>query len=130
MVTTHPSGADDRQARVADAIHARSPKLAGMYRRALRELSCGAVLGDEIARVAVICHCIRELVNGLPLVLSEFDERRPRPSSGSLTSKLPKLVTRHAVDLALDQDVVPVPREVAQAFHRLVATAVKEEGRQ
>jgi hypothetical protein len=128
-VEVDPFGADDRQARVADAIHTRSPKLAAMYRRTLLELSCEALPGDEVARVAVICHCIRELVNGLPLVLSDFDEKRPRPSADSLTKKLPKLLTRHAVDLALDQDIVPVPREVAHAFHRLVATAVKEEGR-
>lgn len=121
--------ADDRQTRVADAIAARSPKLAGLYRRALRELSCEALPGDENARVSVICHCVRELVIGLPAVLSEFDEERPHPSSGSLVSKLPKLISQHGVDLALDRDVVPVPREVAQAFHLLVATATKEAGR-
>jgi hypothetical protein len=129
VVVADSSGANDRQTRVADAIDARSPKLAGMYRRALRELSCEAMPGDEIARVSVICHCIRELIIGLPSVLSDFDEERPRPSSGSLVSKLPKLLSQHGVDLALDRDVVPVPREVAQELHLLVVTATKEEGR-
>jgi hypothetical protein len=120
---------DERQTRVANAINAKSPKLAGMYRRALRELNSEAFPGDEVARVSVICHCVRELVIGLPAVLSDFDEPRPEPSSGSLVSKLPKLISRNGVDLDLDQDVVPVPKEVAQIFHLLVATANREAGR-
>lgn len=124
-----PSDADDRQRRVADAITARSPKLAGMYRRALRELSCEPMPGDENARVSVICHCVRELVIGLPAVLSDFAEERPKPSSSSLVSKLPDLLSQHGVDLAVDGDIVPVPQEVAQAFHNIVVTANKEVGR-
>jgi len=120
---------DDRQRRVTEALVG-SAKLAGVYRTALRSLHSPAEDGCEAARVSVICHCMRELMNGLPGLLADSAIPRPKPSSGSLTSKLPELLANHPdVDLGMDQDMVPVPKAVARALDSLISSLVKERGR-
>jgi hypothetical protein len=124
------TGLDDRQSRIAEAIDARNGRLAGMYRTALRQLASTPEPGCETARVSVICHCVRELMLGLPATLSDIDIRRPKPSSGSLVGQLPDLLSRHPdLDLSLDQDMVPVPKKVAQKLGALVTAATQERGR-
>src|SRR5919202_1530116 len=121
---------DERQRRVANAIAARSSKLSGMYRTVLGQLAAPALKGGERARVSIICHCVRELMAGLPEAMSDSITPRPNPSSNKLVGGLPRLLASHPeVDLSLDQDVLPVPRPVAQAFHALVTAATQEEGR-
>lgn len=123
-------GLDERQTRVAEALEDRSDGLAGMYREALAVLGAPAGPGGETARVSIICHCMRELMNGLPAVMTESAIPRPNPSSASLTSKLPDLLAQHPdVDLSVEQDLVPVPKPVAQAFSDLIRAATSEEGR-
>ena len=114
-----PAGSelDERQTRVWQALHERSPQLAGVYRLALVAIQTTSAPGDEAARISVICHCMRELMNGLPSVMADSAIPRPDPSSVALKDKLPGLLARHPdLDLDVDQDLVPVPKEVAQAF--------------
>ncbi|WP_438854541.1 hypothetical protein [Agromyces sp. M3QZ16-3] len=83
--------------------------------------------GCEIARVSVICHCVRELMNGVPSVMSEIDIPRPDPSSDSLKNKLPELLK--TVDLSVEQDLVPVPRSAAKTLSDLISAVAQEQGR-
>jgi len=123
-------GLDERQTRVAEALKDRSPELASMYRAALLALGTPAEPGGETARISVICHCMRELMNGLPSVMTDSAIKRPEPSSGALKEKLPRLLAKHPdLDLAVDQDLVPVPKAVAQAFSNLIGTVASEQGR-
>ncbi|MHB8187645.1 MAG: hypothetical protein ACYDDU_16530, partial [Dermatophilaceae bacterium] len=121
---------DERQQRVLDALGERSEKLAGIYRSALGAFGIDAEEGYEAARISIVCHCMRELMIGLPAVMAEKTIPRPKPTSGSLVHKLPELLGSHPeLDLALDQDLVPVPREVARAVLALVTAQVQEVGR-
>jgi hypothetical protein len=108
----------------------RSSKLAGMYTLAVSTFEVAPQKGCERARVSVICHCMRELMLGLPPVLNDSAEARPDPSSNKLLGKLPRLLTHHPdVDLTADQDIVPVPREVAVHLAELIRTRTQEDGR-
>jgi hypothetical protein len=124
------SGLDERQTRVAEALQNRSPKLASMYSAALSALRSPAIPGGETARISVICHCMREVMIGLPSVMTDGAIERPKPSSGALTAKLPELLARHPdLDLAVDQDLVPVPKVVAHMLAELISTVASEQGR-
>jgi len=121
---------NERQLRVWEALENRSGKLAGMYRSAVSTLAEPALAGCESARVSIICHCMRELMNGLPGVMSDLAIPRPKPTSESLKSRLPELLAEHSdLDLGADQDLVPVPREVARAFLALIRASTQEAGR-
>ncbi len=124
------SDLDERQLGVINILRERNPRLAGVYRTALGTLHTAIEEGCESARISVICHCMRELMNGLPVILAETSIPRPRPSSTSLTTKLPGLLADHPdVDLGADQDMVPVPRAVARVLDQLIRTVVQEDGR-
>lgn len=121
---------DERQRRVIDVLQDRSPRFAGIYRTALGALQVPAEEGCESARISVVCHCVRELMNGLPVVMADTAIPRPKPSSGSLMRKLPELLAKHPdVDLGVEQDMIPVPKAVAQTLDSLIGTVVKEQGR-
>lgn len=118
-----------RRERVTGALRERSAQLAGMYSTALRELDSAADSGNETARVSVICHCMRELMNGLPAILAASVMPRPNPSSSSLASRLPELLAEHPdLDLRAQQDMVPVPNGVTNAIASLVDATVRERG--
>jgi hypothetical protein len=120
----------ERRQNVISALQDRSPRLASIYRTALGTLDTEAEDGCESARVSVICHCMRELMTGLPAVMADTTSPRPDPSSGGLTKQLPRLLAAHpGADLGADQDLVPVPKEVAHALKRLIDTAALEDGR-
>lgn len=121
---------DERQTSVWEALASRSAKLAGMYRAALSAFAEQATAGCESARVSVVCHCMREIVNGLPGVMTDLAIPRPAPNSDALKWRLPELLAAHPdLDLGADQDLVPVPKEVAQAFLALIRTSTQEAGR-
>lgn len=121
---------DERQRRVLLELKERSPRLAGMYSFALSILRTEPEAGREAARVSVICHCMRELMTGLPAAMAGSIIPRPKPSSSSLLNKLPKLLADNPdVDLSLDQDMIPVSKGVAHALASLVTAATQEEGR-
>jgi len=120
----------ERQQNIAGILKGRSPRLAGIYRMALEALRNAADEGCESARVSVICHCMRELMLGLPVVMTDDAIPRPDPSSRALTSNLPKLLRKNPeVDLGADQDMIPVPKDVAHAIGLIISTAAKEDGR-
>ena len=109
---------DARQLRIVDVLKERSPKLAGAYQMALENLHRTAIDDCASARVSVVCHCMRELMIGLPAVMADDPEPRPDPSSNSLTQQLPELLAKHPdLDLGVDQDIVPVPKAVAQILN-------------
>jgi len=118
---------DLRQQRVFDALFKRSPTLAGMYVVALGIVATPAQAGCEVARVSVLCHCGRELMNGVPSVMSDIDIPRPNPNSDALKNRLPKLLEE--IDLEVDQDLVPVPRSAAQTLSALISVVAQEQGR-
>jgi len=121
---------DKRRQRVFAFLKHRSSALAGMYRAGLDLLAAAPLNEGENARVSVICHCMRELMNGLPSAMSDASIPRPYPSSGALIRNLPQLLTEHpGLDLELDQDLIPVPRKLAQALSALTSTVTKEQGR-
>ena len=122
--------ADERRVRIGENIHDRDPKLAGVYRTALRVLESAREPGSEAARVSVICHCMRELTNGLPAAFADTVIPRPVPSSSSLLAQLPHVLAKHpGVDLALEQDFLPVPKTVAFHIGALVQARIQEDGR-
>lgn len=120
---------DQLQVRVEEALQNRSPKLASMYRAAHSALGMPAAPGDEVARISVICHCMRELMIGLPNVMTDSATPRPKPSATSLANRLPEILTEHPdLDLLVDQDLVPVPKQVARAVSELISTVAIERG--
>lgn len=107
---------DERQRRVAEAIEPRSHHLAGAYRRGVEEFDRQSSSGDEAARVLLICHCMREAMNGLPAAMAEQFIPRPDSSIESLVEKVrAQAVRAGGVDLSADFDLVPVPRSLARA---------------
>jgi hypothetical protein len=123
---------DDRELRIMGALRDkdRRRRLAGVYQTALRALHTPADEDCESARISTICHCMRELMNCLPEAMADNFIRRERRSTGYWIEKLPKLVTKHPdLNLSADQDMVPLPKVVAQAFASLISAGVKEERR-
>ncbi|WP_144661294.1 hypothetical protein [Paenarthrobacter nicotinovorans] len=118
---------DDRQQRVNGALLKRSSQLAAMYRLVLSILAAPTVAGQEVARVSVICHGGRELMNGVPSVMSEIDIPRPDPNSDTLKRRLPELLRE--IELDVDQDLVPVPRSAAKTLSQLISAVAQEQGR-
>jgi hypothetical protein len=73
---------------------------------------------------------MRELMLGLPAVMADAAIPRLSPSSSALTKKLPKLLANNAqVDLGAEQDMIPVPKDVAHTIDLIITTAAKEESR-
>lgn len=117
----------ERQSRVFKALQERSVDLAGLYRTLCQAIQFAAEDGAEVARISVIGHCGRELMNGLPEVLSRVSIPRPSPGSTALKDRLPELL--RDVDLDVDQDLIPVPRNAALTLSQLVRTVAQEQGR-
>lgn len=63
-------------------------------------------------------------------ILVDAPEPRPNPSSGSLAGGLSTIMARNGnPDLRADQDLIPVPRQVAAAFADLLDASAQERGR-
>lgn len=121
---------NQRQQDILNRLTERSAVHAGLYAIAIRELGSPLIGGMESARVSVICHCARELMLGALDVLVDTPEPRQEPSSSALARSLPSVLARHgSPDLRADQDLVPVPREVAAAFANLIDASTRENGR-
>ncbi|EQM32307.1 hypothetical protein NOU13_12995 [Rhodococcus erythropolis] len=125
-----PGVPDQRQRDILKRLTERSAVHAGLYATALREFGCPPTSGFESARVAVMCHCARELMLGALDLLVDTPEPRQKPSSAARARDLPSVLARHAsLDLRADQDLIPVPSEVAAAFADLIDTSTRETGR-
>jgi len=118
---------EKRTDRVFEALESRNERLAGTYAAAIRELGTTPRKGGETARVSIICHCMREVIGGIPSAMAVAATRRPNPSSMSLVSGLPVLLESHPeLDLRAEQAYIPLPSEVALALARLVEAAAIE----
>lgn len=118
---------DELQQRLFDALCARNAALGGTFRAAIREFKTAAVPGDERARVSLVGHAMREVMNALPSVMGENSQGREGASSSDLVKELPDLLARFPdLDLQQDLDYIPVPREVAAAFDRINRAAARE----
>jgi hypothetical protein len=62
------------RAALHELIQRFSPELAGLYRQGVLALSSKPQPGDERARLAVVGHCFRELMNNLPDVLEDVPQ--------------------------------------------------------
>jgi hypothetical protein len=122
--------ADQRRAKVVEALQVRSPRLLGVYQSAVDALATPSVPDREAVRILLICHCMRELMNGLPTVMTDSVIQRPSPSSQALLQKLPALRAKHpGLDLELNQDLIPIPRTLALEIDALINAATQEAGR-
>lgn len=125
-----PEALSQRQQDMLNRLTERSAVHGGLYAAALRELGRPPIGGFDSARVAVICHCARELMLGALDMLVDTPEPRQNPSSATLGRDLPSVLARHeSPDLRADQDLIPVPRGVAAAFADLIDASTRESGR-
>ena len=113
------------------ALHAQleevSNKLAGVYRRAIFLLDEVTPIGEELVRIALVGHCMRELMNRLPDVLNDVPGMlRPEgPDSSSLRSKLLESLDA-AEEPSTSGTVVSVNVEIIESL-QLFAAAVRAE---
>lgn len=122
--------ADDRRAQVVDALLHHDARLCATYETAMDQLGAASVPGREAIRVLSICHYMRELMMGLPAVMSDEAESRPESSPGALLGKLPALRAKYpGLDLTMDERVIAIPQAVAREFDALITTAMDEQGR-
>ncbi|MEV6849993.1 hypothetical protein [Actinoplanes sp. NPDC051411] len=121
---------NERQQRIYAALAARRSDIASMYRAALRLLSTPAEAGDELMRISLICHSMREVMNPVLRTMGTAASSRIKPPSKTQVQELPDMLARFP-GLALDADgeSVPVPRAVAKIFDKLIKTAVQEKRR-
>lgn len=129
-------GLDARQRAVAGWLEEQKPELGGTYRVARILLGSAPEAGSERTRVLLICHAMREVINRLPTAVTlgrgSLDRRVVANHKGSTDQVrgLPKLRVEYPdMDLSLDAENVPVPRDVAVAFDSLIDAAVYEDQR-
>jgi hypothetical protein len=130
MVASDVAFMDERQQRIHAALAERRFDLASMYRATLLLLSRPAGADDGRTRISHICHSMREVMNRVLGAMGTTASPRIKPSSSKQVQELPDLLARFP-GLALDADgeSIPVPRDVAQIFNKLIKTAVQEKRR-
>lgn len=121
---------------VARWLGSQNPELGNTYVAAMRLLAETPELGSERTRVLLICHSMREVINRLPTAVmverggldrSELAQQR---GSSEQVRRLPALRSQYPdLDLSLDAENIPVPRDVARAFNNLIDAAVFEDQR-
>jgi hypothetical protein len=117
---------DARRQAVFEALRSLSLEAAGYYKAAIAVLSLPAREGEHRAKVSTICHAFREIVNSLPSMLGETASAPIVPSSGLLLRDLPDF----RFDLAGDDPIVAVPREIATQLDDVLRTVALESARQ
>jgi hypothetical protein len=121
------SGLGARELRVHRALLDISPKLAGMYQRTIQEVQSHGDLHIAAARVSIICHCMREVMNALPALLADSATVRPNPSSATLVNQLPELLASHPIPNPRPTDeLTPVPQALLSAIRAIADAAAKE----
>lgn len=107
-----------------------SNKLAGVYRRAIYLLDEVPPTGEELVRVALIGHCMRELMNRLPDVLNDVPNMlRPiKPSSDTLRDTLVELLDASG-EMGSSEAYVSVKIEVVEALQTFAAAVRAESAR-
>lgn len=122
---------DERQQRIVGELLERGRSdLASMYRAALVLLAQPAEEGDERTRISQICHSMREVMNRVLGAMGATPSPRVRPPSHVQVQSLPDLLSQFpGLSLDGDGDSIPVPRDVAVVFDKLIKTAVQEKRR-
>lgn len=121
---------DESRAALHAELHELSPKLAGVYHRAIVLLDEETVAGEELVRVALIGHCMRELMNRLPDVLKDVPGmlRPAKPSSKTLQKKLLDLLAA-SEELKVAGDLVSVPGDIVDALQQYSAANQADSAR-
>lgn len=100
-----------------------------MYRSALRLLKQAPVSGDEVARVSLICHAMREVMNRAgEAAASDHISPQGTPSK-ELVRRLPAIASSWKLPTGSDVEFAPVPIKLATAIDRLIEAARHEEYR-
>ena len=108
------------------ALHAQlqqlSAKLAGVYRRTIVLIEEQPRGGEELVRISLIGHCMRELMNRLPDILKDVPGmlRPAKPNSKTLQKDLLDLLAASG-KLNASGPVVSVPGEIIDALQRFAA---------
>lgn len=130
------NGALIQHCAVADWLEVQRPEIGNTYRAARKLLAETPDPGYERIRVLLICHSMREVINRLPTAvmlgrgsLDHSAVANHRGSSEQVRS-LPRLRSAYPdLELSLDAENVPVPRDVALVFSSLIDAAVYEDQR-
>lgn len=111
-------------------LHQLSPKLAGVYHRAIVLLEEQPVAGEELVRIALIGHCMRELMNRLPDVLKDVPGmlRPTKPSSKTLQKKLLDLLSE-SDEFKVSGQIVSVPGDIVEALQQFAAAVQADTAR-
>ncbi len=126
---------DARQRAVAEWLEDQKSDLGSTYRTARELLAVEPDSGHERTPVLLICHSMREVINRLPTAVMLGRESLDRAGANHKKTSdqvldLPKLRIQYPnMDLSMDAENVPVPREVALAFDTLIDAAVHENQR-
>jgi hypothetical protein len=118
---SHPF--DERRQAIYDALNAQNPEYAGYYRVGIAALLTPAPTADQRAKVSVVCHAFREIVNGLWAAIGESRSQPIDPSSVQLLSELPEFRINLDEFEGEELVVVPLAREAAEKLDELLATA-------
>jgi hypothetical protein len=107
-----------------------SPKLAGVYHRAIVLVEEVPPHGEELVRVALIGHCLRELMNRLPDVLKDVPGmlRPTKPTSNTLRGELLEILAA-SDELNTTGAFVAVPGEIVVALQKFAAAVQAEAAR-
>ena len=120
---------DGRRQQIYSALLQHNPVVAGLYRTAIRSFKTPAYAGEERARIAVIFHSMREIMNTLASVLGDSSQGTRQDGAAKLVRQLPvKLAEYPDLDLRQDNEYIPVPREAALFIWEMAALASQEEG--
>jgi hypothetical protein len=112
---------DDRQQRIIEWLSEKYQDLASMYQSALAFLNNAPITGHERARVAQICHSMRELVNRLPDALGIPSLNGAKSDYSNHYQGLPDIAAKYPnLDLLESIEYVPVPQELAVVLENLI----------
>lgn len=133
MVARHDSAhwSEDRQA-LHRLIEEVDPALAGLYRQAIILMDTPPIPGDEKARLSLVSHCIRELMNNLPDALGDVkdfpasrggDENKARAGLVTAVNKFKGMPVVQPVEETTETNPaenVTVPADLLDAAENLV----------
>ncbi|MDJ0356067.1 hypothetical protein [Paenarthrobacter sp. PH39-S1] len=124
------------QQRTVEWLEEQKPELGLTYRVARELLVETPAPGYERTRVLLICHAMREVINRLPtaVILGRGSLDRGVVANHKGSSKQVRQLSKLRIefpemDLTVEAENVPVPRDVARVFNRLIDAAMYEDQR-
>lgn len=120
---------DERRQQIYSALLQHNSVVAGLYRAAIRSFKTPAYPGEERARIALIFHSMREIMNTLASVMGDSSQGTRQDDAEKLVRQLPEKLSEYPdLDLRQDNEYIAVPREVAVFMWDLATLASREEG--